>query len=39
MTISHGTIQKDVNNPTTVFKKIEEYCNPTKNEVAESHKF
>lgn len=33
---------EDVNDPTTVFKKIEEYCNPPpqkKNEVAESHKF
>lgn len=30
---------EDVNDPTTVFKKIEEYCNPRKNEVAESHQF
>lgn len=30
---------EDVNDPTTVFKKIEEYCNPRKNEVAESHKY
>lgn len=30
---------KDKNNPTDVFEKIEEYCNPRQNEVAESHKF
>lgn len=29
----------DVNDPTTVLKKIEEYCNPRKNEEAKSHKF
>lgn len=30
---------KDKNNPVHVFEKIEQYCNPRKNEVAETHKF
>lgn len=29
----------DRNGPARVFVKIEEYCNPRKNEFAESHKF
>lgn len=33
---AHG---KDKNHPQDVFRKIEQYCNPRKNEVAESHKF
>ncbi|XP_062621337.1 uncharacterized protein K02A2.6-like [Saccostrea cucullata] len=30
---------EDKNKPQDVFNKIEQYCNPRKNEVAESHKF
>lgn len=33
---AHG---EDKNNPQDVFRKIEQYCNPRKNEVAETHKF
>lgn len=33
---AHG---EDKKNPQDVFRKIEQYCNPRKNEVAESHKF
>ncbi|KAK3091320.1 hypothetical protein FSP39_018897 [Pinctada imbricata] len=30
---------KDKNNPVDVLSKVEEYCNPRKNEVSESHRF
>lgn len=33
---AHG---EDKNNPQDVFRKIEQYCNPRKNEVAETRKF
>lgn len=29
---------EDKNNPQYVFRKIEQYCDPRKNKVAESHK-
>lgn len=31
--------EQDKDDPAIVFRKIEEYCNPRRNEVAESHKF
>lgn len=33
------TQDEDKNKPGDVFSKIEQYCNPRRNEVAESHKF
>lgn len=31
--------EQDKDDPAIVFRKIEEYCNPRRNEVAEFHKF